>query len=114
MSTNQVMTLQSNESTSADAPATSVRLKSVGQARAADTSSKIDLDELSRRIDAACGRVAPLWPLKHFVAVNPFFGLADHSFQDASDALARITGNSLYMSRDFLPRADGKRAYHLG
>jgi len=101
MSTKQVMTLQSNESTSPDRPATSTRLKSVDQARAVDASSKIDLDELSRRIDAACGRVAPLWPLKHFVAVNPFFGLADHSFQDASDALARITGNSLYMSRDF-------------
>lgn len=57
--------------------------------------------ELDRRIDAACARIAPLWPLKHFVAVNPFFGLRDHSFQDASDTLARITGSSLYMPRAY-------------
>lgn len=61
----------------------------------------IDAAELDRRIDAACARIAPLWPLKHFVAVNPFFGLRDLSFQDASDALARITGNGLYMSRGY-------------
>ncbi|MBW8366173.1 MAG: DUF2309 domain-containing protein [Rhizobium sp.] len=57
--------------------------------------------ELDPRIDAACARIAPLWPLKHFVAVNPFFGLIDHSFQDASDTLARITGSSLYMPRAY-------------
>lgn len=57
--------------------------------------------ELNRCIDVACGRIAPLWPLKHFVAVNPFFGLSDHSFQDASDTLARITGSNLYMPRDY-------------
>ena len=27
-------------------------------------------------IAAACGRIAPMWPLKHFVAVNPFLGFA--------------------------------------
>ena len=61
----------------------------------------LDAAELNRCIDAACGRIAPLWPLKHFVAVNPFFGLSDHSFQEASDTLARITGSNLYMPRDY-------------
>ena len=65
------------------------------------TPPALDDSELNRRIDAACGRIAPLWPLKHFVAVNPFFGLSDHSFQDASDTLARITGSRLYMPRDY-------------
>lgn len=51
--------------------------------------------QLDQRIDAACARIAPLWPLKHFVAVNPFFGLVDLPFQAASDTLARITGGSL-------------------
>jgi hypothetical protein len=60
-------------------------------------SSGIDVEELDRRIDAACERIAPLWPLKHFVAVNPFFGLRDQSFQDASDTLARVVGTNLYM-----------------
>ena len=61
----------------------------------------LDTAELNRCIDAACGRIAPLWPLKHFIAVNPFFGLSDHSFQAASDTLARITGSNLYMPRDY-------------
>jgi len=61
----------------------------------------IDVAELDRRIDAACERIAPLWPLKNFVAVNPFFGLRDLGFQDASDVLARITGTGLYMSRGY-------------
>lgn len=61
----------------------------------------LDTAELNRCIDAACGRIAPLWPLKHFIAVNPFFGLSDCSFQAASDTLARITGSNLYMPRDY-------------
>ena len=82
-------------------PATTARSKRVDEARPGELTPVIDATELNRRIDAACGRIAPLWPLKHFVAVNPFFGLRDHSFQDASDTLARITGNSLYMPRDY-------------
>ena len=56
---------------------------------------------LDRQIDEACARIAPLWPLKHFVAVNPFFGLRDQTFQEASDTLARIVDSKLYMSRDY-------------
>lgn len=61
----------------------------------------VDQAELKRRIHDACRRIAPLWPLENFVAVNPFFGMTDLSFQDASDTIARITGNSLYMSWDY-------------
>ncbi|CUA93977.1 YbcC family protein [Thiomonas bhubaneswarensis] len=57
--------------------------------------------QLDARIDAACARIAPLWPLKHFVAVNPYFGLRDLRFQDASDLLARVVGSSLYMPWDY-------------
>lgn len=57
--------------------------------------------ELDRHIDTACGRIAPLWPLKHFVAVNPFFGLCDQTFQEASDTLARVIDTSLYMPRAY-------------
>jgi hypothetical protein len=31
-------------------------------------------------ISAACAKVAPLWPLKHFVAVNPFLGFSTTPF----------------------------------
>ncbi len=61
----------------------------------------VDSATLDRYVDGACERIAPLWPLKHFVAVNPFFGLRDLSFQDASDTLARVIGSSLYMPRGY-------------
>ena len=51
-------------------------------------------------IDKACARIAPLWPLKSFVAVNPFIGLQEMHFQNASDTLARILGHGIYLSRD--------------
>lgn len=70
-------------------------------AQVAGPTPTLDATELNRHIDAACARIALLWPLKHFVASNPFFGLGDLDFQDASDTLARITGNSLYMSREY-------------
>ncbi len=85
----------------ATTPAIAAQSERVVEARPAAVAPTIDAIELDRRIDAACERIAPLWPLKHFVAVNPFFGLRDLSFQDASDALARITGKGLYMSRDY-------------
>ena len=69
--------------------------------RAAPPPVPVDIAGLDRRIDAACERIAPLWPLKHFVAVNPFFGLRDQTFQAASDTLARIVDTSLYMPRAY-------------
>ena len=53
------------------------------------------------QIDAACGRIAPLWPLKNFVAVNPFFGLRDHDFQSASHLLHPVWRTRLYMPRSY-------------
>lgn len=50
---------------------------------------------------AACKRIAPLWPLKHFVAVNPFFGLADKSFAEASIWLERVARTDMLMPRAF-------------
>lgn len=60
-----------------------------------------DGKKLNADIDAACSRIAPLWPLKHFVAVNPFFGMKDQTFQDASDSLARILGHGIYLPRSY-------------
>lgn len=49
---------------------------------------------------AACRRIAPLWPLQHFVAVNPFLGLSSRSFTEAAQILAQAAG-----ARMTLPRA---------
>jgi uncharacterized protein YbcC (UPF0753/DUF2309 family) len=57
--------------------------------------------QLMGKVDAACQRIAPLWPLKNFVAVNPYFGLRDQSFWQADKTLKRIAGVGLCMPRTY-------------
>ncbi len=51
--------------------------------------------------EQATRRIAPLWPLKHFVAVNPFLGLTDRRFIDAAQVMAQAAGARMTMPRDF-------------
>jgi hypothetical protein len=46
--------------------------------------------EVEAAIGVACGRIAPLWPLDHFVAVNPLFGFADQPFPATCATLRRV------------------------
>lgn len=50
-------------------------------------------------------RIAPLWPLRYFVAVNPYLGLIDHSFADAAQLLARRADARMTAPRDFYAQA---------
>ena len=52
---------------------------------------------LSNQIDSASSKIAPLWPLSHFVAVNPFLGFADHDFALTAEAHKRVQGSDLVM-----------------
>ncbi|MGL4314924.1 MAG: YbcC family protein [Sphingomonas sp.] len=45
---------------------------------------------INAAIDGACAKIAPLWPLSTFVAVNPFLGFVDRPFEEACVALRRI------------------------
>lgn len=47
--------------------------------------------------ETACARIAPVWPLQRFVAVNPFLGMADLPFAEAAARLQRVTHGSLFM-----------------
>jgi uncharacterized protein YbcC (UPF0753/DUF2309 family) len=101
MKSNNVIALRDIEDTPLDdagAPGTLTR--EIG-AETAKKPVSMDHPDLDSSIESACARIAPLWPLKHYVAVNPFFGLIDRKFQDASDTLARILGHGIYMSRDY-------------
>lgn len=51
--------------------------------------------------DEALGRIAPLWPLSRFVAVNPFVGLAGMPFAKAAGVLARNAGTPLALPPSF-------------
>lgn len=50
---------------------------------------------------SACARIAPLWPLKTFVAVNPFLGLSHLPLQQAAATMAKAAGARLTMDRSY-------------
>lgn len=60
---------------------------------------------LEDRIEAACARVAPLWPLKHFVAVNPFLGFTGQSFAATAATFERVVRTRILMPRAFYRQA---------
>jgi len=61
-------------------------------------------------IARACERVAPLWPLTHFVAVNPFLGYAGETFAATCATLRRVARVDALMPRAFYRQllADGR------
>ena len=65
---------------------------------------------LAGNVETACQRIAPLWPLKNFVAVNPYFGLGDKPFWQADQLLERVAGKGLVMPRAYYREqiADGR------
>lgn len=60
---------------------------------------------LESAIAEACQRIAPLWPLKHFVAVNPFLGFTGQSFAATTATLRRVAKVDMLMGRDFYRQA---------
>ncbi len=57
-------------------------------------------DPILAAADAATRAVAPLWPLRHFVAVNPYLGMTGDTFTGAMARMSRMAG-----ARPTLPRA---------
>ncbi|BAM92367.1 conserved hypothetical protein [Bradyrhizobium oligotrophicum S58] len=60
---------------------------------------------LVARIDSACQRIAPLWPLKQFVAVNPFLGFTGQSFAATAATFERVVRTRMLMPRAFYRQA---------
>ncbi len=54
--------------------------------------SSVSSPELEAALEAALPRIPPLWPLRHFVAVNPFVGLVNQPFHVACALLQRTVG----------------------
>ncbi len=52
-------------------------------------------------IAGACQRIAPLWPLKNFVAVNPFLGFSGQSFHATCATLHRVARIDMLMPRRY-------------
>ena len=52
-------------------------------------------------VAGACNKIAPLWPLKHFVAVNPFMGFGDQTFAATCATMRRVARVEMLMPRAF-------------
>ncbi|HAV12406.1 MAG TPA: DUF2309 domain-containing protein [Opitutae bacterium] len=57
--------------------------------------------DLHTHISKACNKIAPLWPLSHFVAVNPFLGYADQSFAKSATSFKRIQDADTVLPREW-------------
>jgi uncharacterized protein YbcC (UPF0753/DUF2309 family) len=62
-------------------------------------------EELRAAIAAACRRIAPLWPLKYFVAVNPFLGFSHRTFHATCTTMRRVARIDMLMPRSFYRQA---------
>lgn len=68
---------------------------------ATDKAATTEAAPVQTAVSAACSRMAPLWPLSSFVAVNPFIGLMDLPFQSAMNLVQRVTGTAMIMDRSY-------------
>lgn len=57
--------------------------------------------KLKNIILKTCKKVAPVWPIKNTVAVNPFLGFSDKTFYQTSRILAEHSGINTTMSLDY-------------
>lgn len=74
-------------------------------AAAAAAASAARRAALESAIDRACARIAPLWPLRNFVAVNPFLGHTALPFGTTCARFRRVLGADMLMPREFYRQA---------
>jgi hypothetical protein len=68
-------------------------------------SARLSRDRVAAAAFVACRRIAPLWPLRHFVAVNPFLGFSNRSFEATCAMMRRVTRVDMLMPRSFYREA---------
>ncbi len=90
-------------SRSADAP------ESLSAGQASGRPEALAEVELKQAIETACSRIAPLWTLRNFVAVNPYQGFTAGSFDEAVDEIDR-----LFHARALMPPAFYREAFTSG
>lgn len=54
-----------------------------------------DIALLNNAVDNVQRKIAPLWPLKDFVAVNPFVGLSQQKFLSVSERIESVSGGRM-------------------
>lgn len=63
--------------------------------------NKHSSESLKKQMAEACNKIAPLWSLENFVAVNPFMGLSHKRFESAAQDLALTGEIQMALDHDF-------------
>ena len=58
-------------------------------------------ESLLNTMRQACKKIAPVWPLENFVAVNPYLGLTDQKFESVAHQLATFGGIQMTLPTSF-------------
>ena len=58
-------------------------------------------NRLAATLREACKKIAPVWPLERFVAVNPYLGLTDKKFETVAQQLATVGGIQMTLPTSF-------------
>ena len=66
-----------------------------------DQNLAITKELLEKEMRKAGKKIAPLWPLESFVAVNPYLGLVDQRFDSVAQTLAKVGGIQMTMPISF-------------
>ncbi|MBU2853508.1 MULTISPECIES: YbcC family protein [Acidithiobacillus] len=61
--------------------------------------STVAAENAQQLLDRVIHRIAPVWPLDSFVAVNPYWGFADRSFSEVAAQLQGTVGERVIMDR---------------
>ena len=64
-------------------------------------SESIENNALLKTIRSACKKIAPVWPLENFVAVNPYFGLIHQKFDTVAHYLDSVGGIEMTLPISF-------------
>ena len=60
---------------------------------------------IEKRLSKVTSRIAPLWTLENFVAVNPYLGMAEMKFEQAMDFLEKTSESRSTLTIDFYLKA---------
>lgn len=67
----------------------------------ADNRQSLSAEIIHTAVDHAGRRIAPLWPLRHFVAVNPYLGMLEQRFESVAQLLSQRAGARMTAPRNF-------------
>jgi uncharacterized protein YbcC (UPF0753/DUF2309 family) len=56
---------------------------------------------LSKMLEEVCEKIAPVWSLDNFVAVNPYLGLTDQKFESVAQKLSKLGGVQMTLPISF-------------